>query len=189
MEANAPCLRTKRLRLRPWRNDDLDALAAMNADPDVMRYFPKCLNRDGSAEMMARNTQHMQRHGFAWWALEVPGVSSFAGGVSLLMPGFDAHFTPAFEIGWRLPKAFWGKGYATEAARAVLDFAFYHIGLSEVVSYTTVDNEQSRKVMTRLGMTNRSADNFGHPLLPFNHPFKHHVLYRLTRTDRQNMTA
>ena len=185
MKTIIPCLQTNRLRLRPWRDDDLDALAAMNADPEVMRHFPKCLNRDESAEMMALNKAHMQRHGFAWWALEVPGETSFAGGVSLVMPRFEAHFLPCFEVGWRLPVAFWGKGYASEGAQAVVSFAFDQVGLEEVVSMTVPDNERSGNVMKRLGMTRRQADDFGHPTLPYHHPLRRHVLYRLSRTSWQ----
>lgn len=181
MVDNVPVLRTERLRLRGWRDDDLDALAAMNADPEVMRYFPACLEREQSASMMQRNAAHIERHGFAWWALEVPGVTAFAGAASLLMPGFEAHFTPCLEIGWRLPRAHWGKGYASEAAAAVVDFAFGEAQLDALVAFTAVANERSRKVMARLGMTYREEDDFGHPTLALDHPLRHHVLYRLTR--------
>lgn len=181
MMTEALILKTERLRLRPWREDDLEAIAAMNADPEVMRYFPACLERAETVSMMARNTAHMECHGFAWWALEIPDVASFAGGVSLIMPAFHAHFTPCFEIGWRLPRVFWGRGYATEAARALLDFAFHQLDLDEVVAMTTFGNERSRSVMQRLGMSRSVADDFGHPAVPFHHPLRHHVLYRLAR--------
>lgn len=184
MTVEAPTLRSERLLIRPWRDDDLDALASMNADPEVMRYFAKCLERNESADMMERHARHVERHGFAWWALEVPGVAAFAGSVALLMPRFEAHFMPCFEIGWRLPRAFWGRGYATEAAAAVIDFAFDQVLLDEVVAFTPVGNERSRRVMTRLGMTHRTEDDFGHPTLALDHPLRHHLLYRLTRQSR-----
>lgn len=104
MTTKATVLQAERLRLRPWQDGDLEALAAMNADLDVMRYFPRCLDRDESASMMVRNTAHMTRHGFAWWAIEIPKATAFAGGVALLMPRFHAHFMPRFEIGWRLKR-------------------------------------------------------------------------------------
>jgi len=177
-----PILRTDRLLLRPWRDDDLDAIAAMNADPEVMRYFPSCLDRDGSSAMMARNAQNMRRFGFCWWAIEVPGETSFAGGVNLSIPRFEAHFLPCFEIGWRLPRIHWGKGYASEAAHAVVDFAFHEVMLDDIVAMAVPDNERSRKVMARLGMTHRDIDDFGNPMIAIGHPLRHHVLYRLTRS-------
>ncbi len=180
MTAEAPTLQTERLKLRPWRHDDVEALAMMNADPEVMRYFLKCLDRSENAVLMARNAEHIERHGFGWWALEVPGVTSFAGAVALLMPRFHAHFMPCFEIGWRLARAYWGRGYASEAAAAVVGFAFDRIQLDEVVAFTPVNNERSRKVMAKLGMTHNTADDFGHPMLPLDHPLRHHVLYRRT---------
>jgi RimJ/RimL family protein N-acetyltransferase len=183
MDVDALVLHSERLLIRPWRADDLLALSSMNADPEVMRHFPKRLDRSESAAMMAYNIKHMARHGFGWWAMEARGAMPFVGAIGLFRPRFDAHFTPCFEIGWRLPKAHWDKGYATEAARAVLDFAFDQVLLDEVVAMTTVGNERSRNVMARLGMTCRAADDFQHPLLPPDHPLGHHVLYRMTRHD------
>lgn len=176
-----PVLKTERLLLRPWRQDDLDSLAAMNADPLVMRYFPNCPDRSESAEMIARLDRHFERYGFGFWALEITATSSFAGFAGLLTPQFQAHFTPCVEIGWRLVREAWGQGYATEAGRAALDFAFDHLALNEVVSLATAGNERSRKVMARLGMTRRPEDDFGHPKLAFDHPLRPHVLYRLRR--------
>ncbi len=178
-----PILETERLRLRPWRDDDLDALAALNTDPEVMRYFPSCLDRAGTAAMMARNRDHVRRHGYGWWAVEIPGVTPFAGGAALLRPRFHAHFTPCHEIGWRLAKARWGQGFGTEAAKAVVTFAFDQIGLDELVAFTAAANEPSISVMRRLGMTHRSTDDFGHPLLPFDHPLRPHRLLRLRAND------
>lgn len=176
-----PSLETDRLLLRPWRPDDLDRLAVMNADPEVMRHFPACLNRDESAAMMARNQAHFERYGFGWWVVEIKGLAAFAGFAGLFAPRFHAHFTPCIEVGWRLARPAWGKGYATEAGRVCLAFAFDNLALDEVVSFTTVGNDRSRKVMERLGMARRPADDFGHPRLPFDHPQRPHVLYRLPR--------
>lgn len=176
-----PVLKTERLLLRPWSPEDLDGLAAMNADPEIMRYFPTRPDRAESAAMMARVQAHIERHGFGLWALEVPGVSSFAGFVGLFVPAFHAHFTPCVEVGWRLVREAWGQGYATEAGRACLGFAFDRLGLDEVISFTTVENKRSRKVMERLGMKRKPADDFSHPKLPFDHPQRPHVLYRLPR--------
>ncbi|MGI9500703.1 MAG: GNAT family N-acetyltransferase [Geminicoccaceae bacterium] len=179
--AAEPVLRTKRLILRPLRPDDFESFAAMNADPEVMRFFPACLDRTETKALVARMQRHFARHGFGWWAVDVPGVTSFAGFVGLLVPAFQAHFTPCVEVGWRLPRKAWGKGYATEAGQASLDFAFQHLELEEVVSMAVTENHRSTNLMERLGMSRRPADDFGHPKLPFGDPLRAHVLYRLSR--------
>ncbi|MEZ5930526.1 MAG: GNAT family N-acetyltransferase [Alphaproteobacteria bacterium] len=178
-----PVLRTERLILRRLRPDDMDAFAAMNADPEVMRYFPACLSRAETEALAARMDRHVERHGFGWWAVEAPGVAPFVGFVGLMSPAFHAAFTPCVEVGWRLVRAAWGRGYATEAGQASVDFAFETLGLGEIVSMAVADNHPSRRVMERLGMRRRPADDFGHPKLPFGHPLRHHVLYRLSRAD------
>ena len=172
---------TERLRLRNWRADDLDRLAAMNADEDVMRYFPDRPDRKQSVAMMVRIIASFERHGFGFWVLEQSDDNAFTGFAGLLRPAFHAHFTPCVEVGWRLARSAWGRGYATEAGRASLAFAFDQLGLDEVVSMAVVDNMPSRQVMERLGMTRRPEDDFGHPKLPFDHPLRPHVLYRLSR--------
>lgn len=173
-------LRTPRLVLRPWRDADDDAFAAMFADPAVMEFLPAA----GRAEIDAfiqRIKTHFAAHGFGWWAVEVPGVAPFIGYVGLTVPRFDAHFMPAVEIGWRLASAHWGKGYATEGARAALEFGFTQLGLDEIVSFTVPANARSLRVMERLGMTHDPADDFDHPRLPEGHALRRHVLYRLCR--------
>jgi ribosomal-protein-alanine N-acetyltransferase len=174
-------LETDRLILRPLRQGDTDALAAMNADPEVMRYFPARMDQRGTEALMDRMDRHFARHGFGWWALEKKGDAPFIGFAGLLRPAFQAHFTPCVEVGWRLARAYWGFGYATEAGRASLDVAFERLGLDEVVSMTVTDNRGSRAVMERLGMVRRPRDDFGHPKLPFGHPLREHVLYRLSK--------
>ena len=175
-------LSTPRLRLRSWRDQDLAPFAAMNADPRVMEFQPNVLTRAESDERVARINRHFDRHGFGLWAVEVVGLTPFAGFVGLAVPAFDAPFTPCVEIGWRLAAEHWGRGYATEAARAALAFAFNRLGLGEVVSFTVPANLRSWRVMERLGMTRSEADDFDHPNLPEGHPLRRHVLYRLRRT-------
>lgn len=176
-------LATERLRLRAWTEDDLAPFAALNADPRVMAHFPKCLDRAESDAMVARIHAHLARHGFGWWAVEVPAVARFIGFVGLSVPSFQAPFTPCVEIGWRLAAEHWGRGYATEAARAALAFGFNDVGLEEIVSFTAPANLPSRAVMERLGMTRNPADDFEHPNLPSGHALRRHVLYRLRRSD------
>ena len=153
VEGSGPILTTARLRLRPWRQDDLAPFAALNADPQVMQFFPKALTRAESDATAGRIRDHFARHGFGFWAVEAPGVASLVGFVGLAVPSFEAHFTPCVEIGWRLAREHWGRGYATEAAAAALAFGFRDLKLDEIVAFTVPANLPSRRVMDRLGMT------------------------------------
>jgi RimJ/RimL family protein N-acetyltransferase len=172
-------LRTPRLLLRQWRDDDLAPYAALNADARVMEFFPKTLTREESDRSAASIRAEMSERGFGLWAVEVPGVTSFAGFVGLFVPTFEAHFTPCVEIGWRIAVEHWGRGYASEGARAALDVAFGELGLDEVVSLTVPGNTRSRRVMERVGLTHNPADDFDHPNLEEGHPMRRHVLYRI----------
>jgi RimJ/RimL family protein N-acetyltransferase len=176
-------VRTGRLWLRPWRDEDVEPFAAMNADPRVMEHFPALLSRQETEAMVGRIRAHFAQHGWGLWALEVPGVTPFAGFVGLNTVPFTAPFTPAVEVGWRLAPAHWGSGYATEAARAALGVAFDTLELPEVVSFTVPANVRSRQVMERLGMHHSPTEDFEHPRLPPGHPLRHHVLYRLRRGE------
>lgn len=173
-------LTSARLLLRRWTDEDLPAFAHMGASPEVMKYFPALLSREESDAVATRIRARTEEFGFGFWALEIPGVTPFAGFVGLSVPGFEAHFTPCVEIGWRLAPAYWGKGYATEAASLALDFAFGERNLQEIVAFTAVQNSPSRRVMERLGMRHDSADDFDHPVLAQGHPLQRHVLYRIT---------
>lgn len=174
-------IRTERLLLRRWLPADLEPFAAMNADPRVSEYLPTPLARAESDEKVARIHVHFEEHGFGLWAVEIPGITPFAGFVGLSAPRFEAHFTPAIEIGWRLGAEHWGRGYATEGARAALAFGFDVARLEEIVSITVPANARSRHVMEKIGMTRDPADDFDHPLLPEGHPLRRHVLYRIAR--------
>jgi RimJ/RimL family protein N-acetyltransferase len=177
-------IQTQRLHLRLWRDKDLPAFAAMNADPRVMEFFPRPLDRDESNARAVRIREHFARHGFGLWAVDVPGVAEFVGFVGLSVPDFEAHFTPCVEVGWRLGHEHWGRGYATEAARAALDFGFQRLALEEIVSFTVPANQRSRRVMEQIGMIRTPDDDFDHPVLPEGHPLRRHVLYRALRGQR-----
>jgi ribosomal-protein-alanine N-acetyltransferase len=154
----------------------------MNADPEVMEFFPAPLSRAESDDLVDRIEAGFERDGFGLWALE-PRGGGFIGFTGLARPEFEAHFTPAVEVGWRLARHAWGHGYATEAARAALGFAFGPAALEEVVSFTSVGNARSRAVMERLGMTRDPAEDFDHPGIPIGDPLRRHVLYRLRRPE------
>jgi ribosomal-protein-alanine N-acetyltransferase len=176
-----PELDTPRLRLRAWRDEDLVPFAAMNADPRVMEHFPNPLTPAESDAMAARIRAHLQERGFGLWAVEVRGGPAFIGFIGLVVPRFEAHFTPCVEIGWRLGADHWGRGYAIEGARTAAAFGFESLGLAEIVSMTVPANARSRRVMERLGMHRDPAEDFDHPSLPQGHPLRRHVLYRLRR--------
>ena len=174
-------LSTARLVLRRWADADREPFAALNADPEVMRYFRGPLDRTASDAFADRIESSFDELGYGLWAVELRSSAEFIGFTGLARQTFPAHFTPAVEVGWRLARSAWGNGYATEAARAALDFAFDVAGLEEVVSTTTRANERSQAVMRRLGMTHDAADDFAYPLLPDAHPFRPHVLYRMSK--------
>ena len=176
-----PELRTDRLLLRRWREEDLARFAALNADPVVMEHFPATLTRAQSDALVARFEARFDELGYGLWAVEVPGTTPFVGFVGLLVADFEAHFTPAVEIGWRLDRHWWGRGYATEAGTAALAFGFGPGGLDEIVSMTATTNLPSIAVMRRLGMSRDPADDFDHPRVAEGSPLRRHVLYRLTR--------
>ena len=176
-------LRTPRLSLRQWQADDLPAFAELNADPEVMKHFPATMTRSQSDELAHRIMADLDERGWGLWAVEVIEIGSpddgrFVGFVGLSVPSFPAHFMPAVEIGWRLARWAWGRGYATEAAKASLAYGFDRLGLREIVSFTAVPNERSQAVMRRLGMTHDPADDFDHPKIAEGHPLRRHVLYR-----------
>ncbi len=178
-------LRTLRLLLRPWRDTDLAPFAALNADPEVRRWFAGTLTRSESDAQAAQIQEHIATHGFGFWAVEAPGTAPFIGFVGLKHVSFAAPFAPAVEIGWRLARAHWGQGYATEAARTALSYAFGPLDLPEVVSFAVPGNLQSRRVMERIGMKRDPEGSFDYPVLPEGHPFRRMVLYRAVQGARR----
>ena len=174
-------LRSDRLILRPWQESDLPALAELTADPVVMEHFPKTLDRAESDAFAARLQAHVDAHGFGMWAAEAPGVAPFVGIIGLALVDELYPFGPAIEVGWRLSRGFWGRGYAVEGARACLAQAFGPLDRTEVVAMTIPANWRSQRVMTSIGMTRDPADDFDHPKLPEGHRVRPHVLYRIRR--------
>lgn len=174
-------LATERLKLRHWRPDDSAPFARMNADPDVMRHFPGPLDSEDSDVLLRRIAGELDARGWGLWALEERSSGRMIGFAGLSPVPFEAPFTPAIEIGWRLIPSHWGQGLATEAARAALAFGFGELSLDEIVAFTAAGNERSRAVMRRVEMTNDVADDFEHPGMAEGHPLRPHVLYRARR--------
>lgn len=171
---------TERLLLRPWRDDDLEPFAALNADPRVMRYFPCVLKRAESDALAERIRAGLKRNSLGLLAAEVRGGARFIGFVGLSRPDYVMPFSPFVEIGWRLAAEHWGRGYATEAARECARWAFEDLALDELVSFTVPDNVASRRVMEKIGMRHHPDEDFDHPRVPAGHRLRRHVLYRLS---------
>lgn len=175
-------LRTERLLLRRFRDEDREPFAAMNADPRVMEHFVAPLDRAASDAFVDRIEERRAARGYSLWAVEVldgqPGAGRFIGFVGLWDATFAAPFTPTVEVGWRLATEAWGHGYATEAAIASVDDGFARVGLEEILSFTAVDNHASRAVMERIGLVRDPRGDFDHPAAPTGHPVRPHVLYR-----------
>ncbi|WP_441248343.1 GNAT family N-acetyltransferase [Kitasatospora sp. McL0602] len=167
--------------LRAWKPSDLEPFAELNADREGMAYFPAPLDRVASDALADRISATIAGEGWGWWAVELASTGAFIGFTGLSRTTFDASFTPAVEVGWRLARSAWGHGYATEAATAAVGFGFEVLGLTEIVSFTVVGNLRSRAVMERLGMVHDPREDFDHPRLPVGHALRRHVLYRLAR--------
>ncbi len=183
-------LRTKRLILRPWREEDLEPFAQLNADPRVMEYFPATLSKAESDQLAQRIKNKMDEKGWGMWAISVPGIAEFIGFIGLNSEdqvSFPAPFTPAVEVGWRIAFEYWGKGYATEGAKAALAYGFKTLHLGEIVSFTAVQNMRSRRIMEKIGMHHDPKDDFDHPKLPKEHKLNRHVLYRLKSSDWEKL--
>jgi 3-dehydroquinate dehydratase / shikimate dehydrogenase len=179
-------METKRLILRPWKKEDLEPLVRMNANARTMEFFMAPLTREESQARLEIYTRHIEEKGWGLWAVSAAGVSDFIGWIGLWPIPFEAHFTPAIEVGWRLLPEFWGQGYATEGAKAALQYGFETLQLDEIVSITVLGNVRSRRVMEKLEMQSDPKDDFDHPLLPKGHPLSRHALYRLKRNQWQN---
>jgi RimJ/RimL family protein N-acetyltransferase len=174
-------LESSRLRLRRWRPEDRPVFAAINAEPGVQRYLLP-YTREGSDAMLDRIDAHFARHGWGFWALEERESGAFIGLCGLAHISWEAFFTPAVEIGWRLSTPWQGKGLAREAAETALRFAFDSLRLDRVVSFTVPANTASWGLMERLGMQKRAA--FDYPRLPEGHPLRRHVLYEIAAPNR-----
>ena len=172
-------LSTNRLILRPWRDEDLAPLFGINGDPESMRYFAATMTRAESDAWAARMRAHFAEYGWGFWVVAEKAGGDFVGVVGLMSIPWQAAFTPAVEIGWRIAPAFRRLGYAEEAARAALAYGFGVLRLASIVAFTVPGNAASWKLMEKLGMA--SEGEFDHPRLPEGHHYRRHLLYRLDR--------
>jgi len=172
-------LETKRLILREWREEDFDAYHAMNSDPLVREFYPGLQSMEKSRDFMRRAAEQDLRYGYFFQPVIEKESGDFVGDLGLARIEFDAPFTGGTEIGWMLRRQYWGRGYAVEMARALLDHAFHHLKLPEVVAFTVPINKRSRRVMEKLGMQHDPEGGFEHPAVPAGHAYRPHVLYRI----------
>ncbi len=175
---------TERLVLRQWRDADRIPLAAINADPRVMEFFPARLDRARSDAQFDELQGHIDYNGWGFWAVEEKATTALIGFVGIQIPAPDLPVFPCIEVGWRLAANQWGKGFATEAAQGALRVGFDQLGLPEIVSFTSMANLRSREVMKRLGMRD-TGQTFEHPHVPEGHPLRKHCLYFLSRKQWQ----
>ncbi|AYV57560.1 GNAT family N-acetyltransferase [Leptospira kmetyi] len=174
-------LETERLILREWRNEDLEPFYRMSSDPIVMEYFPSLLTKDDSEKFIEKVRSHFENFGYGLWVLESKSGGEWIGFTGFMNVSFQAAFTPAVEIGWRLASPFWDRGYASEAASVCLCYGFEELGFSKIVSFTSVLNTRSQSVMKRIGL--KEAGSFSHPNLPSGHILSKHVLYRISEPE------
>ena len=176
---------TERLILRTWQIEDEEAYFKINQDPKVIEFLSGPLTRKQVQDFIQYVRRHDEQHGYTTWAVELKETGALMGFIGLNTVAWQAHFTPAVEIGWRLGAEYWGKGYATEGAKAALDYGFKHCNLPEIVAFTVPANIRSIRVMEKIGLHRDIHGDFAHPKLPKDHPLSKHVLYRLSRSSWQ----
>jgi len=174
-------IETERLILRTWKESDAEAYFEINQDPKVLEFLPGPLTMDTVKRFIADMNQRFADHGYTLWAVEEKTTGAMMGFIGFSSPSWKAHFIPCVEIGWRLGSQYWGKGYATEGAKAVLEYGFKNFGWNEIVSFTVPNNVRSIRVMKKIGMKRDLNGDFSLPVFPLDHPLSKHVLYRIAQ--------
>jgi 3-dehydroquinate dehydratase / shikimate dehydrogenase len=179
-------IETDRLILREWKEDDKVSFARINADPMIMEFFPRQLGEDDSNKLADRFQKHIEDHGYGFYAVELKKTGEFMGFAGLDNVDSKMPFAPAVEIAWRFDYGFWGSGYGTEAAMAILEHAFTKLKLKEIVGYAVHDNNRAIKLMEKIGMKHDPKGDFDYPGLPVGHPLGRFVLHRITKKQYQS---
>lgn len=176
-------IETERLYLRTWEPSDAQPYWIINQDAKVVEFLSGSMTMEEVKQFMDRANQQQETKGFTLWATELKATHELIGFIGLNYPNWDAHFLPALEISWRLGSQYWGNGYATEGAKAALEFGFNTIGLDEIISFTVPMNHRSIRVMEKIGLQRDQQGDFHHTKLPLDHPLSWHVLYRLKKIN------
>lgn len=172
---------TERLGFRRWKEEDKIPFAKMNANKEVMKYFLHELSRKQSDEFVDKINNHFKQYGFGLWAVELKETREFIGFIGFFKATFQSHFTPCIEIGWRLDSRYWNKGYATEGAKACLEYGFDTLGFEDIYSFTSQINKPSINVMKKIGL--KQVDTFNHPRIENDNPLSLHVLYKIDKVS------
>lgn len=170
-------IKTERLGLRNWQPTDFNLYAEMNQDEEVMKYFPSLTSREKSIAQCKRFSDHFDKYGFTYFAVDLLSENKFIGFIGMMHQTYESPFTPFVDIGWRLQKSTWGNGYATEGAKACLEFAFNKMNLSEIYSVATMANLPSHNVMKKIGM--KKIGEFDHPNIAADNPMRRCVCFRI----------
>jgi ribosomal-protein-alanine N-acetyltransferase len=172
-------IKTARLGFRAWKENDLEAFAKINADKEVMHYFPNVLTKEQTKGFIARLSDHHQKHGFCFYAVDLLETKQLIGFIGFTRTNFESFFTPCVEIGWRLDAKVWNKGLATEGALACLDYGFNTLNFEAIYSFTPKLNLPSERIMQKIGM--QKVGEFEHPLLEDEDVLKSHLLYKIEK--------
>ncbi len=172
-------IETERLILRTWKKEDAAPYFQINQDPKVIEFLPGPLTMEQVNDFILTVNSHQDKNGYTLWAACLKETGELMGFIGLNYTDWASHFTPAVEVGWRLGSQFWGKGYATEGAKACLEYGFKKYGLKEIISFTVPANIRSIHVMEKIGLKRDLNGNFAHPKLAKDHPLSQHILYRL----------
>ena len=176
---NKYLFKSTRLGFRNWKMEDLVEFAKLNADEAVMEHFPKTLSNNEVIEFIGRLKRHFEENGFTYYATEIIETKEFIGMIGLARQKYKTKFTPAIDIGWRLKRTAWGKGYATEGAKRCIEYAFNDLAINKIIAVCTIKNGKSENVMKKIGMTKKGA--FNHPELR-NHPkYEKHFCYEIIK--------
>lgn len=176
-------IETKRLILRAWKKEDNQAYFQINQDPKVIEFLRGPLTMQQVNDFIIAANSHNDKHGYTQWAVEFKETRMLIGFIGLKYIDWESHFTPTVEISWRLGSQYWNKGYATEGAKASLDYGFKKCGLQEIVSFTVPANVRSISVMEKIGLKRDINGDFADSKSPADHPLSKHILYRLTKEE------
>lgn len=169
--------KSERLGFRQWQASDLPTFAEMNANAEVLRFFPTLLTTEESNALAERLMKGIEEYGYGFFAVDRLEEGDFIGFIGLINATFEASFTPCVEVGWRLKREVWNKGYATEGAKRCVEYGFETLKLEEIYSFTALPNLASERVMQKIGM--QKIGTFEHPRIADNHLLKNHVLYKI----------